>query len=73
MDLLALILAQEHHKSETPFFVAGLVLAGFAVLISVFGFTNPDFPANGGAARGVMLLSVVLVAAAMFTAVYVSV
>jgi hypothetical protein len=62
----------EHEKSETPFFVAGVVLVSFAILISVFGFKRPDFPGNARAARGVMALSIALVATAMFSIVYVS-
>ncbi len=64
--------AEEHEKSEVPFFVAGGILASFAVLISVFGFKRPDFPANDSAARGVMAVSVLLVAAAMASIVYVA-
>ncbi|MDQ3675900.1 MAG: hypothetical protein M3401_03700 [Actinomycetota bacterium] len=62
----------EEHRSEVPFFVAGGLLAIWAVVISVFGFTRPDFPSSEGAARGVMALSAVLVAAAMSMAVYVA-
>jgi hypothetical protein len=64
--------AGEEHKSETPFFVAGVILVTFAIIISVFGFKRPDFPGNARAARGVMALSIALVAAAMFSIVYVS-
>ena len=64
--------AVEHEKSESPFFIAGLILVSFALVISVVGFKKPDFPANAGAARGVMALSVALVAAAAFSIVYVS-
>ena len=64
--------AGEEHKSETPFFIMGAVLVVFAVLISVVGFKKPDFPATAGAARGVMAVSVALVAAAAFSIVYVS-
>ena len=64
--------AEEHHKSELPFFVAGGLLATFAVIISVFGFKKPDFPANAVAARGVMTTGIVLVAAAMAMIVYVN-
>src|SRR5687768_10331718 len=45
---------EEHHKSEMPFFVAGGLLAAYAVAVSVYGFRDPDFPDNAGAARGVM-------------------
>lgn len=64
--------AEEHEKSEAPFFIAGAILVTFAILISVVGFKRPDFPGNSGAARGVMALSTILVAAAMFSIVYVS-
>ncbi len=64
--------AGEEHKSETPFFLAGAILVVFAIAISVFGFKRPDFPANSSAARGVMTLSIALVAAAMISIVYVS-
>ena len=65
--------AEEHEKSETPFFLLGGLLTLFAILISVVGFKKPDFPDSAGAARGVMALSVTLVAAAMISIVYVSV
>lgn len=65
--------AEEHaEKSEAPFFIAGGILATFAVLISVFGFKRPDFPATESAARMVMVVSTVLVAAAMASIVYVA-
>ncbi len=64
--------AGEEHKSETPFFAAGAILVIFSIVISVFGFKRPDFPANASAARGVMALSIALVAAAAFSIVYVS-
>ena len=64
--------AEKHHKSDVPFFVAGGLLASFAVLISVFGFKRPDFPASEGAARGVMAAGVVLVASAMAMIIYVN-
>jgi hypothetical protein len=64
--------AEEHEKSETPFFVAGAILVLFAISISVFGFKRPDFPGNASAARGVMALSIAIVAATAFSIVYVS-
>jgi len=64
--------AEEHHKSELPFFIAGGLLASFAVIISVVGFKKPEFPASDVAARGVMATSAVLVAAAMAMIIYVN-
>ncbi|MGH2839915.1 MAG: hypothetical protein ACRDKY_03715 [Solirubrobacteraceae bacterium] len=64
--------AEEHHKSEAPFFIAGGLFALFAVLISVFGFRTPDFPSSERAARGVMVGSVVGWMAAVGMAIYVA-
>jgi hypothetical protein len=71
MGLLTVIAAAEEH-SETPFFIAGIVLAVFAVLISAFGFTRPQFPGTNGAARGVMGLGAVLVLLTMAMTIVVS-
>ena len=51
--------------SETPFYVAGGLLALWAVVVAALGLSRPEFPANQGAARGVMGISVVLVALTM--------
>lgn len=64
--------AAEEHHDETPFFVAGAILVAFAILISIFGFKRPDFPGSSGAARGVMTLSIALVAITAVSIVYVS-
>jgi hypothetical protein len=77
MDLAFIVLAaaeaaEEHHRSEAPFFIAGGILVAFAVAITALGLTRPDFPNTNGAARGVMALSTVLVLAAMSMAVYVA-
>jgi len=63
---------EEEHKSEAPFFIAGSILVAFAIVVSVIGFKQPDFPGTSGAARGIMALSVALVAAAALSIVYVS-
>ena len=55
--------------SKTPFYLAGGLLAGWAVLLGAFGFTHPDFPGSAVASRIVMLTSAVLVAATLTTAV----
>ena len=55
--------------SKTAFYVAGGVLAVWAVVLSAMGLRQPDFPGNAGASRGVMAISAVLVVPAMATAV----
>jgi plastocyanin len=55
--------------SKVPFYVAGGMLAGWAVLLGAFGITHPDFPGSAPRSRLVMLTSAVLVAATATTAV----
>jgi hypothetical protein len=82
MDLSLILAAAEHaagaaaeheEHNETPFFVAGSVFAVFAVLISVYGFKNPNFPTTAAQARGVMTAGAALMLAAVGTAVYVAI
>ncbi len=65
------VLAAEEaaESSKAPFYIAGLVLAGWAVLLSVGGLRSPNLPETESAARLVMTISVVLVAATMAMAV----
>jgi hypothetical protein len=56
--------------SKTPYYVAGVALAAFAVVISAIGISRNDrFPPTKGAARLVMALAAILVAATMASAV----
>ncbi len=47
--------------SKTPFYIAGGVLAVYAVVLAALGITRPKFPGNAQGARLVMALSFVLV------------
>jgi plastocyanin len=65
---LAPILAAE--KSKVPFYVAGGVLVGWALVVSLgLGLRRVDFPRTPVAERVVMAISAVLVLAAIATAV----
>jgi hypothetical protein len=56
--------------SKVPFYIAGCLLALWAVAIALFGISrHREFPPSDGAARGVMGISVLLAVAAMATAV----
>jgi plastocyanin len=55
--------------SKVPFYIAGGVLVCWAVLLSLTGLRREGFPGSKRAARGVMLISAVLVAATMTSAV----
>ena len=55
--------------SKVPFYIAGAVLAAWAVALAVFGITHPGFPASRSGRRGVIAASVLLVAGAMSMAI----
>jgi plastocyanin len=55
--------------SKVPFYVAGGLLAAWAVVLAINGIRRPDFPSSKGGRRGVIGASLVLVLAAMSTAI----
>jgi len=71
--VVAFVLAAAEHAEEepshTPFYIAGGVLAVWAVVVSVIGFTRPDFPSTQRERGAVMGLTVLLVLAATSLAV----
>jgi len=72
-SVLAIVVEHSSDEgSKTAFYVAGGALACWAVLIGAIGITSPSFPRSAGAARGVMLVSGLLMLAAMATAVIVA-
>ena len=63
----------EHESSKSLFYVAGGVLAAFAVIISVIGIKRiATFPSSKGQERGVLGLAALLVLAAMAAAILTS-
>lgn len=52
------------------FYIAGGVLAAWAVLVSLIGVKSPNFPGSKATARAVSAISLILVAAAIGTAIY---
>jgi hypothetical protein len=65
-----LVAAAEHAEtSKTAFYVAGIALAGWAVLLSAIGLSRPEFPGSAAASRGVIAISAALVIAAAAAAV----
>jgi hypothetical protein len=73
LHALITVLAQveeEEETSKTAFYIAGIVLAVFAVVISAIGIRSHEtFPPSRGGMRGAIALAAVLVAATMATAV----
>ena len=56
-------------SSKVPFYLAGGLLAGWAVLLGAIGLRYPEFPGSAGRARLVMLTTALLVAATLTAAV----
>jgi hypothetical protein len=67
--LLVLAAAEQSETSKVAFYVAGGLLAAWAVVLSFVGLRSPDFPGSTAATRGVMTVSAVLALAAVATAV----
>ena len=63
------LLAAAAEPSKVPWFIGGGVLAVWAVILSAFGLNHPEFPANKGVRNLAILVTFVLMAAAMTTAV----
>ena len=59
-------------RAVEGFYVAGGVLAAWALIVTAIGVTREDFPATPGATRLVGAISVVLVVAAIGLAIYLS-
>jgi hypothetical protein len=66
---LLVLAAEKAEHSKTAFYLAGALLAAWAVALGFIGLRSPDFPGSATAARGVMAISAVLMLAAMATAV----
>jgi hypothetical protein len=71
--LVTLAAAEGEESSKTLFYVLGGVLVAWAVVISAVGIARHEtFPPSPGATRAVMAISVLLVVAAMASAVITS-
>jgi hypothetical protein len=69
MTALLMLAAEQAEKTKTAFYVAGGALAAWALIVSFLGITRATFPGGSGGRAGVITISVVLMAAAMATAV----
>jgi hypothetical protein len=55
--------------SKTAFYVLGLAAAAWAIVLFAAGMRSPTFPGSVAAQRGVIAISLVVVVAAMASAV----
>ncbi len=65
--MLSLIAAAE--PSKVPFYIAGAVLASWAVVLAWIGLTRPSFPFNIRGERAVIGISLLLAALAIAMAI----
>jgi hypothetical protein len=72
LPLIAAVVEHSEEGSKTAFYIAAGALACWAVVIGALGVSRETFPASGSIARVVMLISGVLMAATMATAVITS-
>jgi hypothetical protein len=61
--------AEESEPSKAPFYVAGGLFAAWAIVMFAVGMRRETFPGGQRGERGVIAVSVVLMLAAMATAV----
>jgi hypothetical protein len=66
--VLSLLIAASE-PSKVPFYLAGGVLALWAVVLATIGLTRPSFPFNDRGERAVMGVSIVLVVATIAMAI----
>ena len=62
---LVQLAAAEAEPSKLPFYVCGAVLVAWAVAVSALGIARRGFPATKAQSRGVLTVSLVLVAATL--------
>ncbi len=62
--MLAVLFAATE-PSKVPFYIAGGLLAVWAVVLAGIGLSRPEFPYSDRGARGVMALSFVLIVIAI--------
>ena len=63
------LLAVAADTSKVPFYIGGLLLAVWAVVLSAVGLTRPEFPYDARGQRAVMVISLVLMVVALATAI----
>jgi hypothetical protein len=66
------ILAAASDTSKVPFYIAGLLLAAWAVALAAIGLSHPTFPDDLRGQRGVIAISLMLVVIAIGAAILTS-
>jgi hypothetical protein len=66
---MSALLLSAAEPSKVPFYVCGILFVGWAIGLAAVGLTQPDFPYGKTGQRAVMLVSLLLAAAAIGTAI----
>jgi hypothetical protein len=69
LHVLTLAATEGATSSKTPFYLCGGLLVLWALALAGMGLSRPDFPGAVAVERGLIAITVLLVAAAMATAV----
>ena len=69
---MSTLLIAASEPSKVPFYVAGGLLAAWAVALALVGLTRPAFPYNTRGQRGVILVSLVIVVITVAMAIHTS-
>jgi hypothetical protein len=63
------LLLAASEPSKVPFYVAGILFVGWAVVLASIGLTQPEFPYSRTGQRAVIGVSLLLAAAAIGSAI----
>ncbi len=69
---MSTLLLAASEPSKAPFYIAGGVLALWAVVLAAIGLRQPSFPGGTAGQRGVIAISLVLVVIAIGAAILTS-
>lgn len=69
---MSTLLLAASEPSKAPFYIAGGVLALWAVVLAAIGLRQPSFPGGAAGQRGVIAISLVLVVIAIGAAILTS-
>jgi hypothetical protein len=65
------VLAEAAHRSETPFYIVGVLFGVYAVVIGLYGIRTPSFAESRGAGVALIATSVVFALACGTLIIYV--
>jgi hypothetical protein len=71
VDALFVLAAEAAHRSETPFYIVGVLFGVYALVIGTIGMRRPSFAQSRGTGTALLTTSVVLALACGALIIYV--